>query len=952
LKSIFVTALILLLVIPLFSILVPRAKASDYPHDPRGEITDVDIVWSTCYQGETQGIYVVFRNPTLTTYPYVVSVTLFDLSNNVVYDSHQVGQDIGGYVNGGQSVTWGPWWCTVPTDAPNGTYHVLARLKLYPWTDLDYRGLSWCEPEATFLAKLSHETIFGHNGAAYDSDEDGCNDTAWVQVLAMTNCQQDVNVWAGAVFKDPNGNVASVHSTNVWTVPAAGKSWSDKVYFNVPAGSPVGNYSVDLYLFDTSHRNGDDPEHVLQSAQTYNPLCPPGYGKSSLSNGYVDPASGSTSTVFSYYVTYSGSVAPTEKQVCIDGSDWHTMSLYNGSASNGVYGYQLTLPAGSHNFYFKFSDGTNTATLPTTGSISGPMVGTTWFNDAWLKNKIDNDGDGLYGQFDLCWNVDTKAQQLAVYVKLFGRQNGGAERFIGWTYMYMIYGQQAETYIVTLVAGPGTFGSWDFKLELYDANNSLLSALGYGQDSDITGVPVDDNDRVPATFTLTISASSGGTTTPPPGVYSCATFGGLVINVSANPYANYFFDHWELNGVNVGSTNPINVTLDRNLDLHAVFVPLAYNVTIVGHCDAEGVDVGVAITEDGTLTGLTTPYTFTGLTGSHSFAVPGVDVNGHAFMNWSTGEGTVTMSVLSGGTYTAYYGASPPPTYNVTIVGHCDAEGVDVGVAITEDGTLTGLTTPYTFTGLTGSHSFAVPGVDVNGHALKQWSTGSTSTTIAVSSGGTYTAYYEQVSGPIISIIPSSGSVKVGQNVTIAVKVSNVTNLYTWQITLHFNSSIVECAGAWYPDDHVFAGRPFIPVTPSIGQDNMELGASLVGSGRFDGSGTLCLINFTGLAQGSCPLQFDAEGTFLLDSDLNSIHITIIQGSLTVSGEHTLTLGGRATDVDGSGKVDMKDLGLVCHVFNTSPEDPSWNRACDVNHDSRVDMKDIGLVAHDFGKAA
>jgi hypothetical protein len=431
--------------------------------------------------------------------------------------------------------------------------------------------------------------------------------------------------------------------------------------------------------------------------------------------------------------------------------------------------------------------------------------------------------------------------------------------------MYMIYGQRAETYIVTLVAGPGTFGSWDFKLELYDANNSLLSALGYGQDSDMTGVPVDDNDRVPATFTLTISASSGGTTTPPPGVYSCATFGGLVINVSANPYANYFFDHWELNGVNVGSTNPINVTLDRNLDLHAVFVPLAYNVTIVGHCDAEG---------------------------------------------------------------------------------------VDVGVAITEDGTLTGLTTPYTFTGLTGSHSFAVPGVDVNGHALKQWSTGSTSTTIAVSSGGTYTAYYEQVSGPIISIIPSSGSVKVGQNVTIAVKVSNVTNLYTWQITLHFNSSIVECAGAWYPDDHVFAGRPFIPVTPSIGQDNMELGASLVGSGRFDGSGTLCLINFTGLAQGSCPLQFDAEGTFLLDSDLNSIHITIIQGSLTVSGEHTLTLGGRATDVDGSGKVDMKDLGLVCHVFNTSPEDPSWNRACDVNHDSRVDMKDIGLVAHDFGKAA
>jgi hypothetical protein len=321
-------------------------------------------------------------------------------------------------------------------------------------------------------------------------------------------------------------------------------------------------------------------------------------------------------------------------------------------------------------------------------------------------------------------------------------------------------------------------------------------------------------------------------------------------------------------------------------------------------------------------------------------------------MNWSTGEGKVTMSVSSGGTYTAYYGASPPPTYNVTIVGHCNAEGADVGVAITEDGVLTGLSTPHTFTGLTGSHNFTVPSVDANGHALKEWSTGSTTATIVVDSGGVHTAYYESVSGPVVYLSPAAGNLKVGNNVTIAVNVANVTNLYTWQIMLHFNSSIVECAGAWYPDGHVFAGKPFIPVMPDIKEDSITLGASLVGSGRFDGNGTLCLINFTGLAQGSCPLQFDVEGTFLLDSDLNNIQITIFQGSLTVSGEHTLMLSRRATDVDGSGKVDMKDIGLVCHVFNTSPEIPSWNPACDVNHDSKVDMKDIGLVAHDFGKTA
>jgi len=83
------------------------------------------------------------------------------------------------------------------------------------------------------------------------------------------------------------------------------------------------------------------------------------------------------------------------------------------------------------------------------------------------------------------------------------------------------------------------------------------------------------------------------------------------------------------------------------------------------------------------------------------------------------------------------------PTYNVTIKAHCNTEGVDVAVSITMDGNPTGYTTPYTFTGLTGTHTFTVPDTDPNGHPFKRWSTGETSTTITVTEGGTYTAYYE-----------------------------------------------------------------------------------------------------------------------------------------------------------------------------------------------------------------
>ena len=86
--------------------------------------------------------------------------------------------------------------------------------------------------------------------------------------------------------------------------------------------------------------------------------------------------------------------------------------------------------------------------------------------------------------------------------------------------------------------------------------------------------------------------------------------------------------------------------------------------------------------------------------------------------------------------------------YNVAIDAYCYTEAAAVSVGITMDGTPTGYNTPHTFTGLTGTHTFTVPSNDPSGHPFKQWSTGSTSTTITVNSGGTYTAYYGETPQP------------------------------------------------------------------------------------------------------------------------------------------------------------------------------------------------------------
>jgi hypothetical protein len=73
----------------------------------------------------------------------------------------------------------------------------------------------------------------------------------------------------------------------------------------------------------------------------------------------------------------------------------------------------------------------------------------------------------------------------------------------------------------------------------------------------------------PATYTLTISTTDGGTTEPSPGSYTYPAE--TSVTVKAIPSSGYAFNHWELDGANVGATNPITVKMDRNHSLHAVF---------------------------------------------------------------------------------------------------------------------------------------------------------------------------------------------------------------------------------------------------------------------------------------------------------------------------------------------------------------------------------------------
>jgi hypothetical protein len=74
----------------------------------------------------------------------------------------------------------------------------------------------------------------------------------------------------------------------------------------------------------------------------------------------------------------------------------------------------------------------------------------------------------------------------------------------------------------------------------------------------------------------------------------------------------------------------------------------------------------------------------------------------------------------------------------------------------------------------------------------------------------------------------------------------------------------------------------------------------------------------------------------------------IIGGSNTLSDVNiTVRLIG---DVNGDGRIDLRDIALVARAFGSTPTSPNWNPAADINGDGKIDLKDIALVARNFGQ--
>jgi parallel beta-helix repeat protein len=176
---------------------------------------------------------------------------------------------------------------------------------------------------------------------------------------------------------------------------------------------------------------------------------------------------------------------------------------------------------------------------------------------------------------------------------------------------------------------------------------------------------------------------------------------------------------------------------------------------------------------------------------------------------------------------------------------------------------------------------------------------------------------------PSIAVDPQLSVVAVGYNVTISLNVSDVVDLFAWQIVLKYNSTVLNLTELWIPVDSVFAGLNPVSPNPDFGTDVADgldyvlCGSALVGSVSVNVSaGVLFRANFTGLSTGETPVAiatktnpvhpnyFDTFYSYLEDSNLNEIPSDEKSGDAVVGGPATFltltsTTGGTTSPPPG-----------------------------------------------------
>ena len=124
-----------------------------------------------------------------------------------------------------------------------------------------------------------------------------------------------------------------------------------------------------------------------------------------------------------------------------------------------------------------------------------------------------------------------------------------------------------------------------------------------------------------------------------------------------------------------------------------------------------------------------------------------------------------------------------------------------------------------------------------------------------------------------------------GSTFIVNATAQNVVNVFTWQVQAEFNPSILNCLSVLIPASSPF-GPPNFPISPPPIIDNTNgiavYGASMVGTGGYNGSGILMSIQFQVVGRGYSHINYSKPygmDTFLVDQWGITISVTVEDGS-------------------------------------------------------------------------
>lgn len=132
------------------------ACTAEQPNEYIGQVTEVATNLTAFRPGERVEIWVDVLNDSPEDRHYVVAVEIDDPNDSAVWDSHRgsqrrshEGDDCREVtLASGASTSVGPFLATLPQSAPAGRYHVIAGLRVYPWSgSASFRGATWAPPE-------------------------------------------------------------------------------------------------------------------------------------------------------------------------------------------------------------------------------------------------------------------------------------------------------------------------------------------------------------------------------------------------------------------------------------------------------------------------------------------------------------------------------------------------------------------------------------------------------------------------------------------------------------------------------------------------------------------------------------------------------------------------------------------------------------------------------------